>query len=384
VATDLTLTNPPLTTRKPEAGDVTNGRALGDWDDVLALTVRSESDPFTAYDGNVLVRSNLAEVIWFAGENTPGIDEGEPGMRRIYRNVLVIAPERGPWMAGPNNRPELAISMHYDGTKWVANTLSDLTKREYRAARDYEPMDEDSFFPHLLEENRLDRDEDYLVLDSALAFDVRIYDPGAPLRRIPPPPASGPDVPYTALQPGDPGWPAAIPANVVGYGAYCDLGWNWNPETNAIYSALPAGSPTTYFALPRRAGWHPAFLPMSLPQPMMGFPAVYDTWSTHYENDGIDQEQVLINVAEELEWTPPPTFAAWQTGTLDQGTNGLDDEIIPGTPPVNGINGVDDPGERETAPPYDFPLRGVKVSLRIYEGDARQIRETSVTHSFAK
>ena len=38
--------------------------------------------------------------------------------------------------------------------------------------------------------------------------------------------------------------------------------------------------------------------------------------------------------------------------------------------------------ERETSPPYPVPLRAVKVVLRTYERDARQIREVSVTHSF--
>jgi hypothetical protein len=38
--------------------------------------------------------------------------------------------------------------------------------------------------------------------------------------------------------------------------------------------------------------------------------------------------------------------------------------------------------ERETSPPYPVPLRGVRAILRIYEPDARQIREASVTHSF--
>jgi len=30
-------------------------------------------------------------------------------------------------------------------------------------------------------------------------------------------------------------------------------------------------------------------------------------------------------------------------------------------------NGPDDVGERETAPPYDKPLRGMQVIMRVYE-----------------
>ena len=49
-----------------------------------------------------------------------------------------------------------------------------------------------------------------------------------------------------------------------------------------------------------------------------------------------------------------------------------------------GINGVDDPLERETSPPYPVPLAGVKVVLRVYERDARQVREASVTHCLCR
>ena len=33
-------------------------------------------------------------------------------------------------------------------------------------------------------------------------------------------------------------------------------------------------------------------------------------------------------------------------------------------------------------PPYDKPLRGVQVVLRLYERDSRQIRQVSVNQSF--
>jgi len=46
------------------------------------------------------------------------------------------------------------------------------------------------------------------------------------------------------------------------------------------------------------------------------------------------------------------------------------------------MNGVDDIGERETAPPYDVPLPGIQVKFRLYEFDSRQIRAASVTREF--
>ena len=80
--------------------------------------------------------------------------------------------------------------------------------------------------------------------------------------------------------------------------------------------------------------------------------AVYDTWPSHYERDGIDQDR---------------------QGPADQGTNGLDDD---------SANGVDDVGERETAAPYGVPLRGLQVSLRVMDANTRQVRQVSVVGDF--
>jgi hypothetical protein len=70
------------------------------------------------------------------------------------------------------------------------------------------------------------------------------------------------------------------------------------------------------------------------------------------------------------------------TPQIDEGTNGLDD---PGNY-SDGFGktrlGPDDVGERETVPPYDKPLRGVQVILRLYERDSRQVRQVSVNQSF--
>ena len=96
--------------------------------------------------------------------------------------------------------------------------------------------------------------------------------------------------------------------------------------------------------------------------------AVYDTWSYHYENNGRDDDGAH---------------------GVDQGINGLDDignyvdpvtlNIIPSPTPILGI---DDVGERETAPPYDKPLRGAQVIVRAYERDSRAIRQVRVSQHF--
>jgi len=78
----------------------------------------------------------------------------------------------------------------------------------------------------------------------------------------------------------------------------------------------------------------------------------YDTWSTHYERNGVNEDGDAL---------------------VDEGTNGFDDD---------GINGVDDVGERETSPPYPVPLRGIRVTIRAIEPDLRQIRQVSVISDF--
>jgi len=79
---------------------------------------------------------------------------------------------------------------------------------------------------------------------------------------------------------------------------------------------------------------------------------VYDTWTPFYESDGIDQDG---------------------SGVVDQGTNGLDN---------GGTQAPDDDAERETAPAFPYPVRGVKVSIRLVEKTTKQIHQSSVIHSY--
>lgn len=371
----------------PDAGLYTDAKGLGDHDDILALTVRSQDDPFRAQalnpvTGNIeTVESQLAEVLWFAVENPPAsAPPNEPGMRSVYRRVALIAPWLGPWPAGTDPTAFENISVRIVGGQVIANTLGDLTKREYR-------LEHRGNYPFEMSNMGSSTATQRLLLSDALAFDVRAFDPGAPLFTS----AGG-----TVVQPGDPGWELATRSGTApsSYGAYVDLGWAhdrqggtpnllWPPGATQIApvpsGSLPVGAAAPVFHVPHHVGWHPYFLTVGMPA-LVRFPATYDTWPYHYENDGADQESLLASNPNYSGLTPPPQFAPWQlqqqpqdTNGLDQGTNGLDDD---------GINGVDDVGERETAPPYDVPLPGLQVRFRIYERDARQIREASVTHNF--
>jgi hypothetical protein len=194
------------------------------------------------------------------------------------------------------------------------------------------------------------RGEDVMLTD-VLAFDLRVYDPGAPIYQD--------NSTTVVLEPPDLGWNVAYnptigasssPATTrfVGQGAYGDMGYSFHSVAGPV--PPPAVAPGQPWALPSfavaRALSHVSGMPLA-----PGF-AVYDTWSLSYENNGIDDDG---------------------DGIVDEGTNGLDDDLA---------MGPDDVGERETAPPYDVPLRGVQVLIRVYERDARQIRQVRVNQHF--
>ena len=362
-----------------------DGLGLGDFDDILALTVRSSGEPFVGQKPNGdKIESELAEVIWFAVEED-GTNAGEEaGMRRIYRRTLLIAPWVNISLADSAD-PEAYYLLSDISAHWVAdtsapngvgywkpNTLGDLTKRENRCYRyPLSVYPHPMYYPQYLAGARLGQD---LMLNDALAFDVRVYDPGAPLFE-----KSG-----AVLQPGDRGWNFGSNSGLtpVSYGAFVDLKWNgqWqgmrlDPSGTLTFQqswASAANEPRTLFAgVPdfRSLLDYSTSTAPSQPTTTNGtsviWPAVvYDTWSEHYEKDGIDQDN---------------------DGLVDEGTNGFDDlEIDPNNPTGPRIiaNGVDDVAERETSPPYDVPLRGIQVKLRVYEREARQVREATVVRSF--
>jgi len=183
-----------------------------------------------------------------------------------------------------------------------------------------------------------------VILTNVIGFDVRVFDPGAPVGV----PAGG----DSAVVPGDGGF-AATP--VAANGAYVDLGWNKGP-----------------YGVVATSGQRPRFA--NLAEPLSGLrnaagPAIWDTWSTHYESNGVDDDN---------------------DGVADEGADGLDNDSdgkVDESPyDVDGdglfTGAGDDPGELETLPPYRFPLRGIEIRLRCYEPSSRQVRQVTIRHSF--
>ena len=258
------------------------------------------------------------------------------------------------------------------------------------------------------------------MMTDVLAFDLRVYDPGAPVfasRKVPESTTNFDlDVVVT---PSDPGWRGDPPYGdggayfdntdhirvygdgligndnkhfqYVGQGAYVDMGYGYDEHYRVDWVHYPGPPPgTPYFPKPKYA---PAYASSIDPWffsrgelvdvygfwPMAPGYNVYDTWSFHYENDGLNEDGYWFggpwnwfNPATQQWFPAPPGGEAWRQ-VVDQGVDGVDN---------SGKLGIDDVHERETAPPYDKPLRGMQVLIRTYERDSRAIRQVRVNQHF--
>ena len=179
---------------------------------------------------------------------------------------------------------------------------------------------------------------DDVLLTNVLAFDVQVWDPGAPIYVAS---TSG-----VAVEPRDPGWAGLTGGTPAGFGAYVDMGYSGAIVTapNMVFNLINPNSKSGFTSFPPDA-------------------RVYDTWSLHYENDGVRQKSAV------------PTAGP----IADAGTNGIDDHVS--TDPV-GFGVVDDIAEYDTHPPYSAPLRGIRVTIRVYEPSSQQVREAVIIQDF--
>jgi hypothetical protein len=155
----------------------------------------------------------------------------------------------------------------------------------------------------------------------------------------------------TVVVPGDPGF---VSGSSDGFGAYVDLG---HGDTTTGPTGIPRHFSSRGESKSRLNG-------------ITGQPLTWDTWSAHYESDGVDQDAILGR---------------------DQGSNGLDDDndgvVDNGHVDLNGDGDYVDAGEAgelETSPPYPYPLRGIEVRIRVYEPASRQVRQTTIRHTFVR
>lgn len=199
---------------------------------------------------------------------------------------------------------------------------------------------------------------------------------------------------------------------IIRRGAYVDLSYGQNPAVPTTFASPMNGSLLSPPSILSGPGDFRSQLWAGGPSGAGFFvmPAVYDTGSTSYEQDGLDEDFVtsnyqLVGALGYSAPTLPVPQPGWPSYGPDQGRDQVDEnfELGPddtsGEPyfDVNGngmfddgptnftdlnANGQYDPAETEAPPPYRVPLQGIQVRIRVFDPDSRQIREVTVTQEF--
>lgn len=257
-----------------------------------------------------------------------------------------------------------------------------------------------------------DRTGEDVIANNLLAFDVKGYDPGAPVLGAPGPDGGfglslgGTPPTYTGvagqegsddliLTPNDPGYAAAYAGavSVISYGEYVDLMWGRKTirslgAYSLTYGSISAATPNFFTALSgieAGLGYTDGMLrsgkAITLPSGLNILQPTYDTWTTTFDTNGTSQAAyttLAASAAGTIDINALRRKNNFGTndsaGTVDTGTDGLDN---------NGSGGIDEMAERETMPPFPIRLRGIKVSVRIEDLKARQIKQMSVATEFA-
>jgi hypothetical protein len=204
---------------------------------------------------------------------------------------------------------------------------------------------------------------------------------------------------------------------IIRRGAYVDLAYGQNPGVPTTFaSPMNAAlvSPPSVFSGPgdfRSQLWAGGTVTTSgglgSGTSLFVMPAVYDTGSSSYEQDGLDEDLVtatyqLMTVLGYTAATSPP---GWPSYGADQQSDHVDENLVlgpddtAGEPYIdvngNGLfddgttnftdlngNGQYDPAETEAPPPYRVALQGIQVRIRVFDPDSRQIREVVVAQEF--
>jgi len=259
-----------------------NNSCLGDNDDYIAFTVKSDAEPFR-HEG---CTSHYGEVHWYLIGDT------------LYRDVIPVSP-------GANG---LAMLGYRGNRSYHAN----MPDPQCSVAENFSPST--------------------VVLTNVIAFDIQVYDPDAS-QFVVRAGAGATDPIIDVTEPSEIGAVLGVAngqLSPVAPGAFVDLG---------------------------KGRRKPGTIPILFNPPHNRYAneAVYDTGTSQYDSDGIN----------------------------DHGKNGVDDRPygeIDGVP--NGI--IDDYEEKASVPPYNVPLRGIKITMRVIEPNTKQVRQLSIIKSFVK
>ena len=350
-----------------DASGVPTTNLTADTDDILLFTTQSLAEPYVGRYEGATIESPYAEVAWFCRPSGT-LNDGTT-LYDLHRRQLLVTSYLGQStllnnaISGTANRILYDLSLRSDtiqgqGSVLIPNSLGDLTKRENRflrsgysfvtatGSRITVPVQTFPFaFPLVggtssalpaATLNDTTRAGEDVILTNVIAFDVRVYDPLAVV-----PTATG----TTWRLPGDPGYLAATASGTAGTGAYVDLGWQGGTPVVRSGTFPPTGQSAL-----GSAGVLVTDSPRNVPLQA----TTYDTWSRHYEVNGLDDDG---------------------DGVVDEGSNGAD---------TDGDGWPEYSGTAETSPPYPVALRGMEVRIRCYEPHSKQVRQITLRHSFPR
>jgi len=378
---------------------------VGDMDDILMFTASApDGQPFRGLVNGAMQESNAAEIIWFCRGNT------------LYRRTLLILPDLA--LSGSRNsidfysRNDVSVRANPENTSLViANTLEDLSLRQNRFGHAVSGNIQQAFpfnihknsavyflrMPTILETSHRnwDASESFawnlanctrpnpLNNPNALVLEYHdiygLFPPNTNSAVLPQNTPACQSQPFIDFWEHPFPWSAlAVSNNVVSpinsiTGTPLDLTGQRYAEdvilTNVISFDVQvwdeiAGryvnmgeAPNGFYADGKSAGLigRQGYYSLNGGNNAVALPCVYDTWSEEYEREG-------------YQWPD-------QTGTLIS-TQGRDQTDNDG----NGV--IDDIGEWTTPPPYNVPLRGVKITIRAFDPLSKNVREMTVVHSF--
>lgn len=337
-------------------GSANSSRILGDTDDRLVFTTQSTGKSFSGKFASSRLESSVAEVAWFCTSSAyqPIADLN---LKTLYRRKALVvgyvgqAPFQGSGNLLSGTSPVTAqntydISLRRDAASpgsLVPNTLVDVMQRQNRLLHgDFEEL-----FPpgnvQLFFDSASGREGEDVVLTNVIAFDVRVFDPEAAVR------TNGSDV----LLPRDPGYYVATNPMGAFTGAFVDLGQPEDPAAPSKPGAFTiSGTTPTSFSFQPAAKSQLVFPPGSPNN--VGLSATYDTWTTHYEFNGENEDGDPY---------------------VDEGADGIDNE-------PDGL--IDEADEAETTPPYGQPLKAIEIRIRCYEPTSKQVRQITIRHAFTQ
>jgi prepilin-type N-terminal cleavage/methylation domain-containing protein len=317
-----------------------------DWDDALFFTATNVTEPFRGMvGGQTGFQSQSAEIAWFCEQSAdqPLAPMGIT-LYTLYRRQLLTSAFVGqaPFLVDSRTTSDSwaafyqqnDLSARLDGGYIYPNSLSDLTKRENRFLHG-------TMFPYQYLSGGTSgvtfagtaREGDDIVLTNVIGFDVRVYDPLAPIK------ISG----GVGVIPGDNGF--STNGTATARGAYVDMGWDPSLTTPISTTATFPPSGQSPFQ-GRGVSISNRNIPLSFSLP------TYDTWSSHYETNGQDENGLR---------------------GVDEGSDGKDSN-------ADGL--VDEAAEQETAPPYPVRLKALEIRIRCCDPRSRQIKQVTVRHAF--